>query len=54
MGVATESLDPTHNYVPWLVIDGEHTEDKQSEAMEDLLAYVCNAYQVNRKINYKS
>ena len=48
MGVATESLDPTHNYVPWLVIDGEHTEDKQSAAMQDLLAYVCSNYQVNR------
>ena len=26
MGVATEKLSPPHNYVPWIVVDGEHTE----------------------------
>ena len=23
----TESLDPAHKYVPWIVVDGVHTEE---------------------------
>ena len=44
MGVKTESLDPTHDYVPWLVINGEHREDLQEEAMRDLRGLVCRLY----------
>ena len=44
MGVKTESLDPAHNYVPWLVINGEHTNELESEAMKDLKGLVCRLY----------
>ena len=44
MGVKTESLDPAHNYVPWVVINGEHTNELESEAMKDLKGLVCKLY----------
>lgn len=44
MGKKTESLDPSHTYVPWIVVNGQHTEDIQNEASEHLLALVCDMY----------
>ena len=44
MGEKTEALDPPHNYVPWIVVNGAHTDEIQSEAQEDLLALVCDSY----------
>ena len=46
MGAKTESLDPPHNYVPWIVVDGEHDNDIQQAAMDNLLALVCKLYKV--------
>ena len=46
MGAKTESLDPPHNYVPWIVVDGEHNNEIQQAAMDNLLALVCKLYKV--------
>ena len=46
MGAKTESLDPPHNYVPWVVVDGEHNNEIQQAAMDNLLALVCKLYKV--------
>jgi hypothetical protein len=46
MGLRTESLDPPHNYVPWVVVDGVHNTTIQNMAMADLTALVCQTYQV--------
>ena len=46
MGAKTESLDPPHNYVPWIVVDGEHNNELQQAAMDNLLALVCKLYKV--------
>jgi len=45
MGVKTESLDPPHKYVPWVVVNGEHTDELQEKAQSDLLGLVCSLYQ---------
>jgi len=44
LGNKTESLDPPHEYVPWVVVDGEHTEDMEKQAMGDLVGLVCGMY----------
>ncbi|XP_077187623.1 gamma-interferon-inducible lysosomal thiol reductase isoform X2 [Paroedura picta] len=41
----TMALKPPHQYVPWIVINGKHTEILQSLAGEALFRLVCNLYQ---------
>lgn len=40
----TEALNPPHQYVPWLTINGVHTEDLQQKAMSSLFTLVCSMY----------
>jgi interferon gamma-inducible protein 30 len=44
-GLETEALNPPHTYVPWIVVDGVHTEILNNAAEEHLLALVCALYQ---------
>eukprot|EP00090_Calanus_glacialis_P005123 TRINITY_DN1393_c0_g1_i4.p1 TRINITY_DN1393_c0_g1~~TRINITY_DN1393_c0_g1_i4.p1 ORF type:complete len:242 (-),score=65.48 TRINITY_DN1393_c0_g1_i4:299-1024(-) len=44
MGAKTEALSPPHKYVPWIVINGEHTDELQNEAQTNLVALVCKLY----------
>lgn len=48
MAVKTESLVPAHNYVPWILVDGEHTAELQTKAQQDLLGLVCQLYKVKQ------
>ncbi|NXI62720.1 GILT reductase, partial [Anseranas semipalmata] len=41
----TEALDPPHQYVPWIVINGKHTDELQAQAQSSLLRLVCQLYQ---------
>ncbi|XP_053186265.1 gamma-interferon-inducible lysosomal thiol reductase-like [Scomber japonicus] len=40
----TGALKPPHEYVPWITINGEHTEDLQNKAMSSLFTLVCGMY----------
>lgn len=42
--VKTEGLKPAHEYVPWITVNGEHTEDLQDKAMSSLFNLVCSLY----------
>ncbi|TKS80035.1 Gamma-interferon-inducible lysosomal thiol reductase [Collichthys lucidus] len=42
--LATQGLKPPHQYVPWVTINGEHTEDLQDQAMTSLYTLVCSMY----------
>lgn len=42
--VMTDSLDPPHQFVPYVVVNGEHSDDVQNSISESLFDYVCNAY----------
>ena len=46
MAVQTRSLNPPHTYVPWVTVNGVHTEDIQQAAQDDLVALICKTYQV--------
>jgi len=44
MAVKTEQLSPPHQYVPWLNLNGEHSQAIQNGLSGNMLATVCNAY----------
>lgn len=37
----TFNLNPEHTYVPWIVIDKNHTAQMQTNAETNLLGYLC-------------
>ena len=39
-------MQPPHTFVPWIVVNGEHSEELQRRAMEDLVGLVCSLYKV--------
>ncbi len=43
----TENLQPPHQYVPWITLNGEHTDDMQKQAEKDLIGLICKSYKVN-------
>ncbi|XP_026766435.3 gamma-interferon-inducible lysosomal thiol reductase-like [Pangasianodon hypophthalmus] len=40
----TGALQPPHQYVPWITINGEHTDDLQKKATSSLFLLVCSLY----------
>lgn len=44
MAMKTNALEPQHEYVPWVTINGKHTEKIQREAESNLLKLVCEYY----------
>lgn len=44
MAVKTNALKPQHEYVPWVTLNGKHTEKLQREAENNLLKLVCKYY----------
>ncbi len=47
MGGQTVNLSPPHTFVPWVTIDGQHTDTIQTKATTNLLRLVCDTYPVN-------
>lgn len=47
--VQTESLQPPHQYVPWVTVNGVHTEDIEQQAETDLVKLICQTYKVKNK-----
>lgn len=44
MAVATAALNPPHQYVPWVTINGVHTDAMQTDIMNNMVAFVCKTY----------
>ncbi|KAM9349062.1 gamma-interferon-inducible lysosomal thiol reductase [Symphorus nematophorus] len=40
----TKALNPPHEYVPWVTINGVHTDELQKKAMTSLFTLVCDMY----------
>ncbi|XP_064604661.1 gamma-interferon-inducible lysosomal thiol reductase-like [Liolophura sinensis] len=45
MALQTDALKPPHQYVPWVTINGVHTEKMEKEAERDLVSLICDTYQ---------
>lgn len=44
--VQTENLQPPHKYVPWVTVNGIHTEDIENKALDNLVKLICETYKV--------
>jgi len=44
MGMLTEALSPAHTYVPWVTVNGVHTEEIQAQAQDNLIKLICDTY----------
>lgn len=44
MAMKTNALNPPHQYVPWIVVNGVHTDAIQESAQSDLMHLVCQTY----------
>lgn len=44
MALKTDALKPQHQYVPWVTINGKHTEKMQRKAENNLQELVCEFY----------
>ncbi|KAJ7308315.1 hypothetical protein JRQ81_008849 [Phrynocephalus forsythii] len=40
----TRALNPPHTYVPWIVINGNHTDELEERAQTSLFRLVCDLY----------
>ncbi len=40
----TDNLNPSHTYVPWVTVNGVHTEEIQNQAQDNLVKLICNTY----------
>lgn len=45
MALKTKALSPKHEYVPWVTINGVHTEKIENEAENNLVKLVCKTYE---------
>ncbi|RUS87390.1 hypothetical protein EGW08_004844 [Elysia chlorotica] len=44
MAAKTDALEPSHQYVPWITVNGVHTEDIQKEAQDNIVKLICDTY----------
>ncbi|ESO00965.1 hypothetical protein HELRODRAFT_185746 [Helobdella robusta] len=49
MADKTDNLNPPHQYVPWITINGQHTDSIQEQAERDMVSLVCRAYKGSKK-----
>ncbi|XP_022109444.1 gamma-interferon-inducible lysosomal thiol reductase-like [Acanthaster planci] len=49
MALKTDALKPPHQYVPWVTLNGVHTEKIQNEAEMNLKKLICDTYQGAKK-----
>ena len=44
--VRTDTLEPPRQYVPWLTVNGQHTDELRKQAEEDLIGLICSFYTI--------
>lgn len=54
IAVKTESLNPSHAYVPWITVNDEHSEENENEIIENMLQFICKKNNVFAACQTKS
>ena len=49
MALKTGALNPPHQFVPWVTLNGVHTDDIQDQAESNLVALICASYKGSPK-----
>ena len=49
MGLYSKRKQPGLNWVPWIVINGEHSKSMQVIAEKDLIGYLCLKFSLRNK-----
>ena len=49
LALKTSHLNPKHTYVPWITINGKHTQQLQDEAWKDIIGLICKIYHGDSK-----
>lgn len=44
-GALTDALEPPHQFVPWIIVNGVYSEENLDEAEYNLLEFVCKTYE---------
>lgn len=44
MAVQTDSLNPPHQYVPWITVNGQYSEADEDAVRTNMLQFVCQTY----------
>ncbi|CAG2103651.1 unnamed protein product [Medioppia subpectinata] len=43
----TFNLSPQHHFIPWIIVDGTHTQEFQQRSQMNLMQYMCETYHNN-------
>ena len=49
VALQTGKLNPPHIYLPWIMVDGAHIEEK--EIMDDIVKWACKNYKGDVKLD---
>ena len=44
LALKTSELNPKHDFVPWVTVNGQHTWEIQDQASSDLIGLICDTY----------
>lgn len=45
LGKQTDNLKPSHQYVPWILFNGQYNKEDMDHAQDDLLTVICKYIQ---------
>lgn len=55
MGAYTSNMNPRVTWVPWIVVNNQHTDSIQQEAERNLVSYLCKKFKsLNNQVNFYS
>jgi interferon gamma-inducible protein 30 len=51
ISIATDRLNPAHQYTPWIVVNDKHATSSENAIIQNMVRYVCSIYTGSVKID---